>query len=275
MGAKILLFILVFCNLLLLSFPVYASNIKINEILVHPSSGNKEWVEFYNPEKTDISKYWIDDDTDFTSDSGNSSKKSLKDLLGMDTNYPYIELSSSMFNNAGDHVVLFDESGTIIDQYEYTKDPGSDVSIGRSPDGSDNFVLLTSATKGSANSAPQPTPTPKPTSTASTKSTTTSIPTTKIIAVQMPLEKSFSSNSLSSLAPIVSSEPTSSSATVLGVNTTITKTPSPTPKTLVKAERQNKLFPLQVLFIGAGVLLLTACGILFFQKWKKTKTVEA
>src|SRR3989338_2770111 len=80
--------------------------LQINEFLAHPSSGNKEWVEFYNPQNTDISSYYLDDDTDFNNDSGSSSRKILT-LLNVDNpSYPYIEISSFL-NNSEDFVVLF------------------------------------------------------------------------------------------------------------------------------------------------------------------------
>src|SRR5258706_3531972 len=130
---------LLFLGSFLLSFtsiatPVFASSLKINEVLVHPSSGNNEWVEIYNPDNTDISSFYIDDDTDFNNDTGNSSKKILTGIQGVDTQFPYFELTSSMFNNGGDNVVLFDNNGIKLDQYSYSKDPGLHVALGRSPD---------------------------------------------------------------------------------------------------------------------------------------------
>lgn len=141
---------------LLFAKPVLASPF-INEFMAHPSSGNTEWVEFYNPDSLDLTSYFIDDDTSFASDSGSSSKKSLATTTtGI---YPSIDLSS-MLNNSGDFVVLFDSSGNIIDQYQYTSDPGTDTTIGRSPDGG-SWIILSSASKGSANggaSSPSPSP---------------------------------------------------------------------------------------------------------------------
>lgn len=72
------------------------------------------------------------------------------------------ELSSSMFNNDGDTVELFAPDGILVDHYTYTKDPGIDTSIGRAPDGTGNFQVLTSVTEGSPNSLSQPTSTPTP-----------------------------------------------------------------------------------------------------------------
>src|SRR5258706_12428458 len=175
---------LLFLGSFLLSFspitaPVFASSLKINEVLVHPGSGNSEWVEIYNPDKTDISSFYIDDDTDFNSDTGNSSKKILTGIQGTDTQFPYFELTSSMFNNNGDNVVLFDNNGIMLDQYLYLKDPGIDVSLGRSPDGTGEIMLLAAATKGMANSQMQPSPTPTPTKVPTSTPSPKPTPTTK------------------------------------------------------------------------------------------------
>lgn len=274
----------------------FASNLKINEVVIHPSSGNKEWVEFYNPDKIDISSYWIDDDTDFTNDSGNSSKKSLQGIQGSDTQYPYFEVSS-MFNNDGDHVVLFGSDGAIVDQYEYSKDPGSDISIGRSPDGSGEFTVLATATKGSANSLPlpsstpsplpsptpthTPTPSPKPTPiksgptltpkpiTQSSSNSSTSIAKTIIASAYQPtIVLQISSN----ISPSIDMNATDEA--VLGTSTSATQTVIKE-KTIVEGTKtqQNDIFLMSIPFIG-GALLLASCGILIYRKRKNTNMVE-
>jgi len=62
---------------------------------------------------------------------------------------------------------LFDKFGNKVDSYQYTANPGRDVSIGRYPDYSGNFFILSYSTKGDANAppvTPTPSPTPSPTS---------------------------------------------------------------------------------------------------------------
>src|ERR1700733_10992481 len=94
----------------------------INEFLPHPNSGGKEWVELYVPISTDMTGYWIDDDTDFANDSGSSAKKQITSVIqGSDSQHVVFELSSSMFNNDGDTVALFAPDGTLIDHYTYVK----------------------------------------------------------------------------------------------------------------------------------------------------------
>lgn len=134
--------------------PVFASTVKINEFLAHPSTGNSEWVEFYNPDNIDLSSYWIDDDTSFTSDSGSSSKKSLSTLNTTNSTLPFIELSSFL-NNSADFVVLFSNDGTVIDEYQYTQDTGIDTTIGRNPDGG-NWTTLSASSQGASNNTAAP-----------------------------------------------------------------------------------------------------------------------
>ncbi|OGE33506.1 hypothetical protein A3D83_00870 [Candidatus Daviesbacteria bacterium RIFCSPHIGHO2_02_FULL_41_10] len=158
--------------------PVFASSVFINEFFPHPSSGNKEWVEFYNKDGVDLSSYWIDDDLSFSDDTGSSAKKSLSSINKDNLLFPYFELSSFL-NDPGDYVVLFSNDGNIVDQYQYTSDPGIDKSIGRIPDG-DNWIILSSSSKGSSNGdilPPSPTPTPTPSPTPSPTPTASSTDT--------------------------------------------------------------------------------------------------
>lgn len=155
----------------------------------NPTSPASEWVEFYNPDNLDISNYWIDDDTSFTDDSGSSTKKSLSSVVNNNQTYPYIDLSS-ILNNSGDYVVLFGSDETIIDQHQYTSDPGKDKTIGKSPDGG-SFITLETSTKGSSNGSsaaptPSPTPTPTPSSTATPTPTPTSAPTSNFTISNIP-----------------------------------------------------------------------------------------
>ncbi len=149
-----------------------SSTVVINEFI---PDGNPEWVEFYNASSSAeyLKNYYLDDDTSFTQDGGShgSTKKILTSLDVNNPTYPYIELSSPIFNNDGDQIVLFDASGNIIDQYSYTESPGKEVSIGRNPDNTGSFFALINPTKGSANSSPQPSATPSPTPTLSPTST--------------------------------------------------------------------------------------------------------
>lgn len=273
--------------LLPISFPSHAqasTNPVINEFLAHPKTGDKEWIELYNPDKTDLSNLFIDDDTSFNDDAGSGSKKPLADLLASDSAYPYVELSSFL-NNSGDSVVIFDSSGNIIDQTEYTDDPGTDISIGRYPDKTGTFVILAQSTKGSANSQPQPTPTTKPTNTPTptptpktttpTKTptpikTSTTTSTTNLKDTSSPTQKKPTktpsktpSKSLTKKITVSPAKRSSRSATpkitpkkdILGANTKSEKTSSPSP----------------IIFITIASVLFIICAILIALKikWKK------
>lgn len=135
------------------STPTLTQQVVINEFLPDPTSPATEWVEFYNPSLLDLSSYYIDDDLSFEDDTGSSSKKSLATVNIDDQVYPYIDLSTAIFNNSGDFVVLFDNQGAVVDQYQYTSSVGKDKSIGRSPDGG-GWVLCLTSSKGLSNNTP-------------------------------------------------------------------------------------------------------------------------
>ena len=125
-------------------------SVTINEFLANPNSGNKEWVEFYNPDNVDLSEYFVDDDNSFDENPEYGSSKKLRAALIdiSNSNFPFITLASSMFNNicdsTCDYVVLFSPDGSLIDQFQYTseqiQEKGS--SIGRYPDRSNNWIVL-------------------------------------------------------------------------------------------------------------------------------------
>ncbi len=188
-----------------LFFPenVFAS-IVINEFLPNPSDTNKEWVEFYNPDRVEMGSYWLDDDPSFTDDAGSGKIKSLFSLNTANPIYPYLEFNSFL-NNGGDWVVLFSPEGTIIDQYHYISSD-KDRSWGRSPDGVGLFTVLASTTKGAPNTfVPLATPT-----------------------------TAFTPTPLLTLAPTSTSTPTPTSVSLLTSTLTPTPTAIPTP-TLAKA----------------------------------------
>lgn len=275
------IFILVF----FLPFKTFASRSPtINEFLAHPSSGNKEWVEFYNPESIDFSDYFLDDDLDFNDDTGNSSKKSLTMINNSNPLYPYFELNS-FFNNSGDYVVLFSPDGKIIDQYQYTEDPGADISIGRFPDGNGEFALLSLETKGNPNSSP-PTPTslPKPTSAP----TNTIAPTKTITSKNSSKIPTAVPTEFNSLPTVISTVNPSIYKVVLGKKKELTvkvsgekaSTSSSKKKTEENSNEVKTLGATQnnlskFLLLGVGVFLIVVCGILFTRKYiKKTADGE-
>lgn len=167
--------------LLVVLFPhkVFASDIVINEFLPHPETSLNEWVELYVSEGFTANEYWIDDDSDFIDDSGNSKKYNLQSaIVGGEGHYVTLEMSGSMLNNAGDQLYLFNAQGIIVDSYEYNDDPGIGVTLGRSPNKEGNFQKLLAPTRGGPNTLPLPTVTPTPEPTEKPTKTPTPLPTT-------------------------------------------------------------------------------------------------
>ncbi len=282
MFKKLPFFILLF--LLLTKNTALATDLKINEIFVHPSEGN-EWVEFYNPESIDLTTYYIDDDLDFNSDLESGSKKSLASINALNLLFLFFECSSFL-NNDEDYVVLFSFDGQIIDQYQYIKDPGKDVSIGRFPDGLGEMAVLVSSTKGLENSvlptltptntqAPTPsntsTPTPKPSPTA-TKAPTlapTKTPT-------LTKENTTTTSNLILTSSSTTTKTISSKSSVLGQKTLRLSTPSSTItpiKKIDKKEQEKKNVP-ALIFISTGIIFIASCVILGFLFYKKKKIYE-
>lgn len=254
--------------------------VSINEFIPHTS---EEWVELYNSSDSAeyIRQYFIDDDTSFADDAGSSPRKPLTGLHTENTGFPYIVLGSSVFNNSGDSVVLFDESGIILDQYIFTDDPGEDVPIGRSPDNTGPFGLLSAVTRGSPNAAPpsltpttvvthtaSPTPiaTKSPTPTAGATQTPTAVPAAVInrVSTVLPSAPSRISPKLTDilLHSSVSGYP------VLGVSD-VRRHPVSTP-----SAGPDYSIQISALLIGSGLSLLS--GVLFWRNnHRKTQTTAA
>jgi hypothetical protein len=252
----------------------------INEFLAHPGTGAKEWVELYVPDGVDVTNYWIDDDTDFANDSGNSSKKQITSVVqGSDSRHEVFELSSSMFNNSGDTVALFAPDGTLVDHYDYTNDPGIDVSIGRTPDAVGDFQALSFATRGSPNSIPKPPDTATPAPTDKTIPTSKPTPTSKPVKsiavtsavsnksdVSVLSDSTFDSSTKKSIA--TPTKIASNGAYPTAILNTITKSPAKKlslPKKQLLIKGVSSSMP-QIIAVSTGGLLLLGCGILLYLK---------
>jgi len=306
MSSKVQKFILSLLPIFILAFSSSPSHAEIspiiNEFLAAPTD-NKEWVELYNPDKVDIKTYWIDDDLSFSSDSGNSDKKQLTDsIVSSDGIYSYIELSSFL-NNSGDWVVLFKDTGEEVDKYEYTSNPGENVSIGR-PNNSGSFVALQSLTKGSSNSGAIPTPTSVPTATVTPTKTPTPTPTpepTKVptptrtptptktpIPTKSPTPKPISTQvvggaeenakplKLDSNGDVLSSTDSaifnmgSEEKNIMGVDLVPSPTSFDKPTAPLSVKGQSTS-PQLVIMVALGVVFIGACGILLFRNYLKNK----
>lgn len=285
MNKILFLLILFFLNIFFVSFS-FASGLKINEFLSYPSTGNKEWIEFYNPDNIDLSNYYLDDDLDFTSDSGSSSKKLLSEINNSNPVYPYFECSSFL-NNDGDNVVLFSPAGEIIDQYKYDSDLGTEICFGRFPDGEDGISALSSCTKGAVNSSfptptftPTPTPNPTYTITPSPTKTPTATNTKTPTKTPTPIKINSTTRLATTLALTTTTKNdtylqtvTTKKASVLGKNIINIGTSGATLTPAKKIENvmvkgRNNLFPI---FTVIGGVLMAICGILGYLFYKKNK----
>ena len=146
---------------------VLASSTLLNEFMPHPSSGN-DWIEIYNPTSSaiDLSGWSLVDNT--------STMKTLSGSIAANE-FIVFEVSNRL-NNSGDNIYLKDSSGSTVDNYSYSSDPGTNQSYGRNPDGG-NWVILVSQSKGISNGnsyAPTPTPSASPTLSPSIQPSTTS-----------------------------------------------------------------------------------------------------
>lgn len=174
--------------ILLLAFfaPRAYASVVINEFQIEPTTN--QWVELFNKgiEVIDISGWVIDD-------SGGTEKFIIPDNTNIATaSFEVFKSGKFNFNSATvDKVRLFSKDNSLIDSKEYPGSPGSNVTIGRYPDGGDNWGICSPTPSGNNNCvAPTATPTvttmptatltptalPKPTHTP-TPSPTPKIPT--------------------------------------------------------------------------------------------------
>lgn len=257
--------IFLFTSLLFLSPENICGQVLINEFV--PDS-SQEWVEFYNASASAdyLKTYYVDDDTDFLSDTGTTAKKLLTSLNTGNPTFPVID-TSSFLNNTGDWVVLFDQEGKLIDKFEFTSNPGKDISIGRYPDSSGSFSILSYSTKADANSAP-PTPVPTPTATltptpSTTASTPVPTPTRSPTPVPTPTKKP---------TPAPTSTPEilgeASGSGIVESISELGNFPNPTPDTGINGAG-NKFPFIAIIFVGSGIMLVCIAG---YMAYKKTKT---
>lgn len=135
--------------------------IVINEFLVEPDG--EQQVELYNTGSSpvDISGWFIDDD-------GGSQKYTITSGTILAPG-EFKSFKSGLFNlnrSSPDTVRLINNTDT-FDSKSYEQSPGSGKSLGRQPDGSDNWLVFSTPTWDKSNNSsigqPLPTPSPSPT----------------------------------------------------------------------------------------------------------------
>jgi hypothetical protein len=95
--------------------PIPTSGIPVvSEVMTSPHSGEREWIELYNPHSFALSltKLQIDDG------EGGSRPKFLSGTIPPQSYYVVI-LSSGIFNNDGDQVRLLSDNNTVLDSFTY------------------------------------------------------------------------------------------------------------------------------------------------------------
>jgi hypothetical protein len=116
--------------------PISYSSIYLSEVMVNPSSGEKEWVELYNNNDFEVflGSWYIDD----IENAGATPKKFF--LTMGPRSYAVIEFSSAIFNNDGDQVRLLDFNKMEKDSFEYSQSLAG-KSWGRIDFNSDSWCL--------------------------------------------------------------------------------------------------------------------------------------
>lgn len=162
--------------------PISYDNIYLSEAMVHPETGEHEWVEIYNDNDYAVSlQNWYLDDVE---NAGSALK--LFSLEIPAKSFGSVDLTSSVFNNDGDQVRLLDFNKSLKDSFEYVN-PIKGKTYGRNSLTTDEFCLQ-EPTKNSPNNpcvyptnTPSPTSTNTPTPTKMPTSTTTSISSTPLV----------------------------------------------------------------------------------------------
>lgn len=166
-----------FLNLIINIKPAQAMElppqIKINELMPDPDAGS-DWIELFNPTENnvDLAGWYLKD----ASLSGNT-----KNLSGILYAGSFLALDWNVLNIGGDTVKLYYQNDdNLIDSHNYLEtDVTADKTIGRIPNGADNWINNLEPTKGTANFIPEPSPTPTetPTESPSPSPTPTETPT--------------------------------------------------------------------------------------------------
>ena len=141
--------------------PTIYSEIYINEVMVSPESGDKEWIEIYNNNDFDV--FLVDWFIDDLENAGSSPKVFFLEIGAK--SYGVFDLPSSIFNNDGDTTRLLDFNKNLKDDFEYSKSEQGKT-LGRTSFESDDFCLQEPSKNSTNNPCINPTPTlitPSPT----------------------------------------------------------------------------------------------------------------
>ncbi len=252
-----------------LSVSQISAQIRINEF---SSAGSSDWIELYNEseEEVNLAGFVLED-----------NKAHKKDLEGQIAAKGFIVISWSNLNQDVDSVILVDTDGN-TEEIKYGTDslraPLTGQSAGRTIDGAGEWVIFTNPSEGSSNiggtvfQTPTPTPTHAPTPTKTPTPTNMPTPNKEPTATKIPtVTKSMPTKTL--ITTQESEEKTSSEPALLGTSDInessriIGKEKNENDsevKTLGATDSSVSGFAM----IGGSVLLLSACGILLWRKYK-------
>ncbi len=249
--------------------PKVSAQVVINE--VHPK---EEWVELYNIDDNEASlegcilymhkdKYKPQSIEFSASDSVSKFKLIKKGEYNWSTNW---------LNDGEDTVFL--ECPLNTDSVSHgggsSIDSPEDKSIGRSPDGTEDFSVLSSSTPGEPNSSP---PTPKPTSTPTPTPGSTPSPTPTPTKTPTATPKPTVKAVVTKKPKIISSKTTSDEeeSEVLGLREGL-EPPSPTP--IPESEEKRKVPITAILFVLGGLGFMGVAGYPFLKSMKKRYNIE-
>lgn len=138
--------------------PISFENVFISEAMVHPKTGENEWVEIYNGNNFDVELIdWFIDDVE---NGGTTPKKFSLNIPAK--SYKAIIMTSNIFNDSGDIVRLLDFNKNAVDSFEYAGST-EDFSYGRISLEDNNYCLQTASFEIANNSCFEPTLKPTPT----------------------------------------------------------------------------------------------------------------
>lgn len=136
------------------------AQIVINELLPNPTGGS-DWVELYNTSSQEIDlNDWVLDD-----EGTKTNMVEIKEVTVSAHGFWLFEVGSRL-NKSSDTIYLINNEEVVVDEYNYSTNPGDDVSFGRAPDGG-NWGVCDKPTPNLENQCVLPSPSPSPSPTPS------------------------------------------------------------------------------------------------------------
>lgn len=247
--------------------------------MANPPSGEKEWIELYNPSSTTSVSGWIIEERT-GSDLLGIKQHLLPDFTIQNNGFWIFDFATASLNNSGDIITLKNNLGETVDTYQYNYNEAiSGKTFGRQPDGANWIVDLNPSKRNSNGNQSSATPTPTPTPSPAPSPTHTPIPTKTSTPTPTPKKTTSPTNTpIPSSTPIPKNTPTPTInnsysptqetsnkisyriASVAGAQTSAT----PEAKVEVKDQKQiNPFFWAGLIFIFAGV---SSIGYIYIKK---------